>query len=181
MATFSAKKKGIQGGAFFLCQIQREGGFEGNVPARSFSARSWSGGFSVLPLWPTFFFENGDKKDRRAFAHCDRSTVRFSVFGFCVQSDKPDLLIGNGSYNAKCYCINKKHECRHTDNENSYDDFNNKLVIFPQIPLTYNPYDKNQSNDDDKRNNVAKSNCFQLYRLSGNSGLLLDFRIQIIP
>ena len=33
----------------------------------------------------------GIKPDCRLFAQCDRSTVRFSVFGFCVQFDKPEF------------------------------------------------------------------------------------------
>ena len=32
-------------------------------------------GFSVLSLRSTSFFENGDKKGRHLFAHCDQSTV----------------------------------------------------------------------------------------------------------
>ena len=29
----------------------------------------------------------GIKKDRQLFAHCDQSTVYFSVFGCCIQLD----------------------------------------------------------------------------------------------
>ena len=36
-------------------------------------------GFSVLPFFVTSFFENGDKKDRQLFAHCDQSTVSLFV------------------------------------------------------------------------------------------------------
>ena len=32
------------------------------------------------------------------------------------QFQKLELLIWNWSYNAKCYCINKKHERYHTNN-----------------------------------------------------------------
>ena len=32
------------------------------------------------------------KKGRQLFAHCDQSTVSFSVFDFCVQVDRLDLI-----------------------------------------------------------------------------------------
>ena len=42
---------------------------------------------------------------------------------------KLGLLIWNRSYNANCYCINKKHKCYYTNNYNSGNDFNNKVFI----------------------------------------------------
>ena len=38
------------------------------------------------------FFDFWDKKDRQLLAHCDQSTVSFSVFGFCVQFDKLEVV-----------------------------------------------------------------------------------------
>ena len=47
-------------------------------------------GFSLFPFCLTSFLKVGIKKDRQLFAHCDQSTVSFSVFSFS------NLLAANG-------------------------------------------------------------------------------------